>query len=114
MIGISIPNFVMAPLLILLFSVFLSWLPAGGWEDGAIQNRILPIVSLALPQIAYLARLTRASMLQVIREDYIRTARAKGLSERVVIVRHGSDYAPPRPTRPVPALPLPRPPRLPR
>ncbi len=88
MTGISIPNFVLAPILILLFAVYLGWLPAGGWNDGAFKNTILPIIGLALPQIAYISRLMRGSMIEVLRSNPIRTARAKGLPERVVILRH--------------------------
>ena len=88
MTGISIPNFVMAPLLVLVFAVYLRWLPAGGLGGGSIRNLVLPVTALALPQIAYLARLTRGSMIEVLRSNYVRTARAKGLSERVTITRH--------------------------
>jgi oligopeptide transport system permease protein len=88
MTGISIPNFVMAPLLILLFAVYLGWLPAGGIGDGGLRFMILPVISLALPQIAYIARLTRGSMIEVLRSNFIRTARAQGLPERTVILRH--------------------------
>ena len=88
MTGISIPSFVMAPLLVLVFSVFLKWLPAGGWNDGAVQNTVLPIIALALPQIAYVARLMRGSMIEVLRSNAIRTARAKGLPEHIVVLRH--------------------------
>jgi len=88
MTGISIPNFVLAPLLILVFAVYLQWLPAGGWNDGAIKNTILPIIGLALPQIAYISRLMRGSMIEVLRSNAIRTARAKGLPEHIVILRH--------------------------
>ena len=88
MTGISIPNFVLAPLLILVFAVYLQWLPAGGWNDGAIKNTILPIIGLALPQIAYISRLMRGSMIEVLRGNAIRTARAKGLPEHIVILRH--------------------------
>lgn len=88
MTGISVPNFVMAPILILVLAVYLKWLPAGGWNGGAFKNTILPIISLALPQIAYISRLTRASMIEVLRSNPIRTARAKGLPERLVIFRH--------------------------
>ena len=88
MTGISIPNFVLAPILILVFSVYMGWLPAGGWNDGAFKNTILPIIGLALPQIAYISRLMRGSMIEVLRSNPIRTARAKGLPERVVILRH--------------------------
>ncbi len=89
MIGITIPNFVTAPLLSLVLGVYLGWLPAGGWGEGAIENKILPIVTLALPQLAIIARLTRGSMIEVLRSNHIRTARAKGLPERIVIFRHG-------------------------
>ena len=88
MTGITIPNFVMAPLLTLIFGVYLSWLPVAGWNDGAPQNLILPVIALALPQIAYIARLTRASMIEALHANYVRTARAKGLRERIVVVRH--------------------------
>ncbi len=88
MTGISIPNFVMAPVLILLFAVHLNWLPAGGLGDGDFRHLVLPIIVLALPQIAYIARLTRGSMIEVLRSDYIRTARAQGLPERTIIIRH--------------------------
>jgi oligopeptide transport system permease protein len=88
MTGITIPNFVMAPLLTLIFGVYLGWLPVAGWNDGAARNLILPVIALALPQIAYIARLMRGSMIEVLRADYVRTARAKGLRERIVVVRH--------------------------
>jgi len=88
MTGISIPNFVMAPILILVFAVYLGWLPAGGLGDGSMRNMILPVVSLALPQIAYIARLTRGSMIEVLRSNFIRTARAQGLSTLTILLRH--------------------------
>jgi oligopeptide transport system permease protein len=88
MTGISIPNFVVAPLLILLFAIVLGWLPAGGWDGGHWRNLILPVVAMALPQIAYIARLMRGSMIETLRANYIRTARAKGLSARAVVMRH--------------------------
>ena len=88
MTGISIPNFVMAPLLILLFAVYLGWLPAGGLGEGSWRNMILPVVSLALPQIAYVARLTRGSMIEVLRSPFIRTAKAQGLPTYKIILRH--------------------------
>lgn len=86
MTGISIPNFVLAPILVLLFAVTLRWLPAGGL--GEWRSLILPVVSLALPQIAYIARLTRGSMIEVLRSDFIRTARAQGLPTLEVILGH--------------------------
>ncbi|MGY0399893.1 MAG: oligopeptide ABC transporter permease OppB [Ostreibacterium sp.] len=85
--GIVIPNFVMAPLLVLFFAVILSWLPAGGWGEDWKQ-RILPIVALALPQIAYIARMMRGSMIEVLRSNHVRTARAKGLSQSKIIRKH--------------------------
>ncbi len=88
MTGISIPNFVIAPLLILAFAVGLGWLPAGGWEDGSLSNMVLPVIALALPQVAYISRLMRGSMIEVLRSNYIRTARAKGLPEYLVVLRH--------------------------
>lgn len=88
MIGIAVPNFVMAPLLTLVFGVYLSILPVAGWGDGAFINKILPVIALALPQIAYIARLTRGSMVEVLNTNYVRTARAKGLRDRLVVVRH--------------------------
>jgi len=88
MTGISIPNFVMAPLLILFFAVYLGWLPAGGIGDGGLRYMILPVISLALPQIAYISRLTRGSMIEVLRSNFVRTARAQGLPERTVILHH--------------------------
>ncbi len=87
MLGVSIPNFVVAPLLILLVAVYAGWLPAGGW-DWSMQRMVLPVVTLALPVIAYIARLTRGSMIEVLHSNYIRTARAKGLPESLVILRH--------------------------
>lgn len=88
MTGISIPNFVMAPLLILLFAVYLGWLPAGGIGDGSLRYMILPVISLALPQVAYISRLTRGSMIEVLRSNFVRTARAQGLPEHTVVLRH--------------------------
>jgi oligopeptide transport system permease protein len=88
MTGISIPNFVMAPLLVLVFAVYLRWLPAGGFGSGSVRNLILPVTALALPQIAYLARLTRGSMIEVLRSNFVRTARAQGLPTWAVVVKH--------------------------
>ena len=88
MLGVSIPNYVFAPLAILLFAVTLGWLPAGGWNGGALPNLVLPVLALAAPQIAYIARLMRGSMIEVLHAPYIRTARAKGLPEHLVILRH--------------------------
>jgi ABC-type dipeptide/oligopeptide/nickel transport system permease component len=84
--GISVPGIVLGPLLIVIFALTLKWFPVAGW--GTPAKMVLPVIALGLRESAIIARLTRASMLQVIREDYIRTARAKGLSERAVMVRH--------------------------
>jgi oligopeptide transport system permease protein len=86
--GIAIPNYVVAPILTLIFGIYLGVLPVGGWNDGALRNMILPVTTLALPLIAYITRLTRGSMIEVLRSDYIRTARAKGLPMRIIIWRH--------------------------
>ena len=91
MVGISIPPFVMGPILALVFGLYLGWVPTGGLDPryGMTPDRlILPIITLALPQIAIIARLMRASMIEVIRSNYIRTARAKGLSATAVIFKH--------------------------
>jgi len=88
MTGISIPVFVIAPLLVLLFAVKLQWLPAS-WTGGQGASRLLlPVISLALPQIAYVARLTRASLIDVLSSDFIRTARAQGLGTVAIIRYH--------------------------
>jgi oligopeptide transport system permease protein len=88
---ISIPTFVTGPLLVLLFGLWARWLPVGGW--GHWTSLILPAITLAGPYIAYVARLMRSSMLEVLSQDFIRTARAKGLPERRVIFRHGLKVA---------------------
>jgi oligopeptide transport system permease protein len=87
MVGVSIPNFVIAPFLILILAVYLGWLPAGGWEWSA-SYMVLPVITLALPVIAYIARLMRGSMIEVLHSNYIRTARAKGLPESLIVWRH--------------------------
>ena len=86
MTGISIPIFVVAPVLVLLFAVKLHWLPAGWSGNAGYARLLLPVVSLALPQIAYIARLTRASLIDVLGSDFVRTAKAQGLGI-VAIVR---------------------------
>jgi len=86
MLGIAVPNFVVAPTLTLVFGLMLGWLPVGGW--GSPANYVLPVVALCLPQIAAIARLTRASMIEVLGSNFVRTARAKGLPERITITRH--------------------------
>lgn len=89
--GVSVPNIVLGPLLIWIFALALDWVPVAGW--GKPSQMILPAIALGLPRSAIVARLTRASMLQVVREDYIRTARAKGLTERAVMVKHAMKNA---------------------
>ena len=88
MLGISIPNFVLGPLLVLIFSLTLFWLPPALWNGFPSKSLILPAITLSAIYIAYIARLTRSGMLEVMRSDYIRTARAKGLSEGAVVRRH--------------------------
>src|SRR5580704_8547817 len=95
MTGITIPTFVTTPLLALIFGIYGIhifgndfYLPVGGWNGGALANMVLPVTVLALPQIAIIARLTRGSMIEVMRSNYIRTARAKGLSGEMVVWRH--------------------------
>ncbi|MFN3511490.1 MAG: oligopeptide ABC transporter permease OppB [Phenylobacterium sp.] len=87
-IGVCIPTFVTAPLLVLLFGSTLQILPSGGWNGGALPNLILPVTVLALPQIAIISRLTRAGMIEVLNSNYIRTARAKGLPAHRIVGKH--------------------------
>jgi len=77
---------VVAPLLTLFISLKLGWLPVGSW--GSVKHMVLPIIALALPQIAAIARLTRGSMIEVLRSNFVRTARSKGLPEQVTVARH--------------------------
>src|SRR2546423_7006561 len=88
MLGISLPNFVLGPLLVLVFSLSLYWLPPARWGGFPSWNLILPVLTLSAIYMAYIARLARSGMLEVLRADYVRTARAKGLSEKQVIFRH--------------------------
>jgi oligopeptide transport system permease protein len=88
MLGISVPNFVLGPILVLVFSLSLYWLPPSRWGGFPSWNLVLPVLTLAAIYTAYIARLTRAGMLEVLRSDYIRTARSKGLSEKDVVIKH--------------------------
>jgi len=88
MTGISIPIFVIAPILVLLLAVHLNWLPAGWSGNEGVARLVLPVIALALPQIAYIARLTRASMIDVLASDFIRTARAQGLGTGAIVRHH--------------------------
>jgi oligopeptide transport system permease protein len=88
MTGISIPIFVVAPVLVLLFAVYNDWLPAGWSGSGGASRLVLPVIALALPQLAYIARLTRASMIDVLASEFIRTARAQGLGTLAIIRHH--------------------------
>ncbi len=87
-LGIALPSFVIGPVLALVFGLYLRWLPVAGWESGELRYMLLPVITLALPVMAYVARLARASFLEVMRANHIRTARAKGLSETLVVWRH--------------------------
>ncbi len=86
MVGICVPSFVLGPLLVLVFSLWLGWLPVSGWDAPA--DKILPALTLGAAYAAYVARLSRGGMLEVLSQDFIRTARAKGASEARVLVRH--------------------------
>jgi len=88
MTGISIPVFVIAPVLVLLLAVKMQWLPAGWSGNEGLARFVLPVVALALPQVAYIARLTRASMIDVLASDFIRTARAQGLGTSAIVRYH--------------------------
>jgi oligopeptide transport system permease protein len=90
MLGISVPVFVTAPLLILLFAISLHWLPALGWVAGSWRHLLLPAVALALPYAAYIARIVRAAAIDALNQPYIRTARGKGLPTRTILWRHAS------------------------
>ena len=86
MVGISLPNFVIGAIFLIIFALNLGWLPVAGW--GSYWNLLLPALTLALPYAAYIARLARGGTIEVMQQDYIRTARAKGLSEREVVMKH--------------------------
>lgn len=84
-LGTSVPTFVTAPLFQIVFGLSLAWLPVGGWNDGAVRNTILPVLTLALPQVAVIARLSRAAMIETLRAHPIRTLQAQGLHQRTIL-----------------------------
>ncbi|WP_233116346.1 oligopeptide ABC transporter permease OppB [Aggregatibacter actinomycetemcomitans] len=88
MVGVIMPSFVFAPLLVLLFAITLSWLPAGGWNEGALSYILLPVASLTIGYVAGIARIMRGSMIEVLHSNFIRTAKAKGLSTSRIILKH--------------------------
>ena len=88
MTGVVVPGFVKAPLLVLVFAITLKWLPAGGWNGGALPNLVLPVAALSLAYVASIARIMRGSMIEVMNSPFIRTARAKGLPMRHIVLRH--------------------------
>jgi oligopeptide transport system permease protein len=87
-LGVALPSFVVGPLLALVFGVHLRWLPVAGWQPGALRYLVLPVLTLALPLAAALSRLTRASLLEVLRMPFVRSARARGLGEARVLWHH--------------------------
>lgn len=87
-LGVALPGFVIGPLLALLFGLYLHWLPVAGWDGNDPKYLVLPVITLALPVLAYVSRLTRASFLEVMRSNHIRTARAKGIGQLRVVWRH--------------------------
>jgi oligopeptide transport system permease protein len=95
MVGISIPTFVTGPLLAMVFGVYLNWFAAGGLDLGRMNfhNLFLPVLTLSLPQVAIISRLMRASMVEVLRSNFIRTARAKGISDTRILLRHAAPAA---------------------
>ncbi|MDC5805262.1 oligopeptide ABC transporter permease OppB [Vibrio europaeus] len=88
MTGVVIPAFVLAPVLVTIFSIHLGWLPAGGWEGGQASFLILPVLSLAIGSVASIARVMRGAMIETLNQPYIRTAKAKGLSTSYILFHH--------------------------
>ncbi|WP_346836852.1 oligopeptide ABC transporter permease OppB [Microbulbifer sp. SAOS-129_SWC] len=88
MAGVAIPSFVLAPLLVLIFSIGLKWLPAGGWHGGGAKYMVLPVIGMMMYYIAAVARIMRGSMIEVMNSNFIRTARAKGLSTPYIVLHH--------------------------
>ena len=88
MLGVIMPSFVFAPVLVLIFAIYLGWLPAGGWNGGSAMYMILPVASLTIAYVAGIARIMRGSMIEVLHSNFIRTAKAKGLSTSRIILKH--------------------------
>ncbi|EKO3644493.1 oligopeptide ABC transporter permease OppB [Vibrio metschnikovii] len=88
MLGVVMPSFVLAPVLIYIFSIKLGWFPAGGWLDGSFKYMALPVIGMSLLYVATFARITRGSMIETLNSNFIRTARAKGLSYRYIVFKH--------------------------
>ena len=88
MLGVIMPSFVFAPVLVLIFAIYLGWLPAGGWNGGSAMYIILPVASLTIAYVAGIARIMRGSMIEVLHSNFIRTAKAKGLSTSRIILKH--------------------------
>lgn len=88
LVGLVVPNFLVAPILQLVFGLQLEWLPVGGWGGGAVTHLVLPVTVLALPHVARISRLTRGAMIEVMHSNFIRTARSKGLRESSIVWRH--------------------------
>ncbi|KLV04719.1 oligopeptide transporter permease [Photobacterium aquae] len=88
MAGVVMPSFILAPVLIYIFSINLGWLPAGGWNDGSVKYMMLPMIGMSLLYVATFARITRGSMIETLNSNFIRTARAKGLSYPRIIIKH--------------------------
>ncbi|PSW21086.1 oligopeptide ABC transporter permease OppB [Photobacterium sanctipauli] len=88
MAGVVMPSFILAPVLIYIFSINLGWLPAGGWNDGSLPYMLLPMMGMSLLYVATFARITRGSMIETLNSNFIRTARAKGLSYPYIVIKH--------------------------
>lgn len=88
MAGVVMPSFILAPILIYIFSIHLGWLPAGGWQDGSMKFVLLPMFGMSLLYVATFARITRGSMIEILNSNFIRTARAKGLSYPYIVIKH--------------------------
>jgi oligopeptide transport system permease protein len=88
MFGVVVPSFVLAPVLVLLFAIFLHWLPAGGWHGGGASYLVLPVVGMMMYYVSAIARIMRGSMIETLNSNFIRTAKAKGLPMHYIILRH--------------------------